>query len=249
MILVDSRIGSRELLNDIRHLGCDAELVEGLTTDFQFYGEGPTGAVLVGVERKSMASTDFIDSMRSNRLAGGQIGRAVDTYDYYYLIVEGIWRRGAEGMLEVGLPWYIPRGNVRYSEVIKFLNGIAMQSNIKLWRTFNESETAATLVDWHDQWQKPWDEHKTGRVVYAPAPNIIQPGKRSFFQREATPVQKWLYQLPGMGDKKTLELSEKFTCPGHIAELTESGWADLEGIAKTGAKKIWSWIHDSKYTG
>lgn len=246
MILIDSAVGSRELLSDIRHLGCDAELVSGLTTDFQWTGNGPAGTALIGVERKSMSSSDFIDSMRSNRLAGGQIGRAIDTYDYYYLIVEGFWRRAEGGLLEVGLPWYTPRGNVRYSEVTKFLNGIAMQSNIKLWRTINESETAATLVDWHDQWQKPWDEHKTGRVVYAPAPNVIQPGRRSFFQREATPVQKWLYQLPGMGDKKTLELAPQFECPAQIANLPEADWAAKDGIAKTGANKIWWWIHGTK---
>ena len=240
MILVDSAVGSRELLTGIRQLGCDAESVPNVATDFQWDGWGPSGRVLVGVERKTIS--DLLDSVRSHRLAGGQVGRALDCYDYYYLIVEGPWRRAEGGMLEIGFPWHQPKGQFRYAEVSHFLNRLRFLGNVFTWRTFGIDETVATLVDWHDQWQHPWSEHLDKRVIYAPAPIPPREGK-GIFQSEATPVQRWLYQLPGMGDKKTFDLSSYFSCPRRIVELGSHEWETLPGIGKTGARKVLEWIN------
>lgn len=241
MILVDHRVGSRELLTGIRQLGCDAETVTNLSSDFQWDGTSESGWSLVGCERKTI--TDLLDSIRSNRLGGGQIGRAIETYDVYYLIVEGPWRRAEGGMLEIGWPWHQPKGQFRYAEVSHFLNRLRVFGGVHVWRTFDEDETAATLVDLHNEWQQPYAERVGKRVIYAPAPIVPRAGK-GFFQPEATPVQKWLYQLPGMGDKKTFELAPHFANPSQIADCTI--WEDLPGIGKTGAKKIWDWIHHAR---
>ena len=240
MILVDSAVGSRELLTGIRQLGCDAEVVSGVATDFQFTGYGEKSEVLVGIERKTIS--DLLDSIRTHRLGGGQVGRALDCYDYYYLIVEGPWRRAEGGMLEIGWPWHQPKGQFRYAEVSHFLNRLSFLGGVHVWRTFDCDETVATLVNWHDQWQRPWSEHLDKRVIYAPAPIAPRQG-REIFQSEATPVQKWLYQLPGMGDKKTFDLAAAFSTPAEIAAQSESQWTALPGIGKTGAQKIWRWIH------
>ncbi|HEV2172467.1 MAG TPA: hypothetical protein VGR71_02820, partial [Nitrospira sp.] len=85
--MADAAVGSRELVHGIRQLGCDAETVAGLSTDFQFDGTYEIGHCLVGIERKAIE--DLLQSMRDNRLGGGQVGRAIDCYDYYYVIVEG----------------------------------------------------------------------------------------------------------------------------------------------------------------
>ena len=240
MILVDSRVGSRELLSGIRALGADAETVPDLTADFSWDGSGPNGAALIGVERKTI--TDLLDSIRTKRLGGGQIGRAVDTYDYYYLIVEGPWRRAEGGMLEIGWPWHQPKGSFRYAEVSHFLNRLRVFGGVHVWRTFDVDETIATLVDWHDEWQQSWDERCGKKVIYAPPP--IPPREGKFFQPEATPVQKWLYQLPGMGDKKTFDLAPHFRTPADIVHRIT--WDDLPGIGGTGATKIKEWIHGRK---
>lgn len=237
---MDSNVGSRELLTGIRQLGCDAEVVSGLSTDFQWTGNGDRGTTLIGVERKTIC--DLLDSIRSSRLAGGQVGRALECYDYYYLIVEGPWRRGEGGMLEIGWPWHQPKGQFRYAEVNHFLNRLSFLGGVLVWRTFDGDETIATLVNWHDQWQRPWSEHLDKRVIYAPAPIPPKQGK-GIFQSEATPVQKILYQLPGMGDKKTFDLAQYFKTPEDIVSMHVFEWEELPGIGKTGARKIWEWIH------
>lgn len=243
MILADAAVGSRELVHGIRQLGCDAETVAGLSTDFQFDGTYETGHCLIGIERKAIE--DLLQSMRDNRLGGGQVGRAIDCYDHYYLIVEGPWRRGEGGMLEIGWPWHQPRGNFRYAEVSHFLNRLRVMGGVNVWRTYDVDETIATLVDLHNEWQQPWSERLGKRVIYAPAPIPPREGK-GFFQPAATPVQKWLYQLPGMGDKKTFELAPRFTHPGQLVELGPAAWEDLPGVGPTGAKKIFDWIHHGK---
>lgn len=239
MILIDSAVGSRELLTGIRSLGCDAETVPNLSTDFQWTGEGQSGTVLVGVERKAIS--DLLQSIRSHRLAGGQIGRGLDTYDYYYLIVEGPWRRGEGGMLEVGWPWHEPKGQFRYAEVTHFLDRLRIFGGVYVWRVFDQDETVATLVDLYNEWQQSWEERLGKRVIYAPAP--IPPREGKFFQPKATPVQSWLYQLPGMGDKKTFELAPHFAAPRSIVDMQSHEWEQLSGIGSTGVKKIWQWIH------
>lgn len=238
MILVDHRTGSRELLTGIRQLGCDAETVVNLPTDFQWDGTAENGWALVGCERKTI--TDLLDSVRSGRLAGGQVGRAIDTYDFYYLIIEGPWRRAEGGGLEIGFPWHQPKGQFKYAEISHFLNRLRVFGGVHVWRTFDEDETVATLVDLHNEWQQPYAERVGKRVIYAPAPRPPREGK-GFFQSEATPVQKWLYQLPGMGDKKTFELAPRFARPADLVHFTS--WQDLPGIGGTGKKRIIDWIH------
>lgn len=237
MILVDSRVGSRELLSGIRALGGSADTVPELSADFMWDGSGPNGNALIGVERKTI--TDLLDSIRSKRLGGGQVGRAIECFDYYYLIVEGVWRRAEGGMLEIGWPWHEPKGQFRYAEISHFLNRLRVFGGCMVWRTFDEDETVATLVDLHDEWQQSWEERCGKKVIYAPAP--IPPRQGKFFQPAATPVQSWLYQLPGMGDKKTFELCDRFPTPAHIVK--QEDWEGLPGIGKTGANKIMDWIH------
>lgn len=242
MILCDAAVGSRELLTGIRSLGCDAEVVNGLSTDFQWTGEGQKSAVLVGVERKTIS--DLLESIRTHRLGGGQVGRALDCYDYYYLIVEGPWRRGEGGMLEIGWPWHEPKGQFRYAEVGHFLDRMRVFGGVLVWRTFDQDETVATLVDLYEEWQQSWEERLGKRVIYAPAPTPPRDGK--FFQSKATPVQSWLYQLPGMGDKKTFDLAPRFAAPRAIVDMQSHEWENLPGIGPTGVRKLWDWIHHGK---
>lgn len=240
MILVDERVGSRELLANFRSLGTDAELAGQLAADFQFMGYGEHGPVLVGFERKTI--TDLFDSMRSGRLAGHQIGAMLQTYEVCYLIVEGYWRRGRQsGLVEIRSgDWKTARGNIRYSEVVRFLASLRELGGLRVWRTADEEETSAYIVEEHAWWQKPWHEHWTNRTVYAASVGKKAGSRRpSLFRSEASLLEKWIVQLPGVQDRAT-DLARHFESPRDLATADLERWLGIKGlrIGKKSAQTI-----------
>lgn len=240
MILVDSRVGSRELLSTLRGFGVDADLGGSLDADFQFTGNGHDGPCLIGVERKTIQ--DLLNSMRDRRLAGQQLGRMISTFDVCYLIVEGVWRRGEDGMIEMlhhGY-WKSARGNHHYAESDRFLCSLEMLCDVKIWRTADERETCAAIADRYSWWQKQWEDHTSTRVIYAPGPERKTKGhKPLMFRHEATLLEKWLAQLPGIDDR-AIELAKYFRSPRDLANADVSRWMAIKGmrIGQTTAEKI-----------
>lgn len=246
MILVDERVGSRELLYSIRAIGGEAELAGQLDADFQFVGNGPQGPLLIGIERKTI--TDLIGSMRSGRLSGRQIGTMQQTYDICYLIIEGYWRRGRNGgMVEVRYgDWKTVRGQVRYSEVVRFLASLREIGGVHVWRTADEEETSAYLVEEHAWWQKQWSEHKVARTIYtAPVERKQKSHKPSLFRSEASLLEKWIVQLPGVQDR-AIDLAKHFSSPRDLADADVDRWLQIKGlrVGRKTAEKIVEAIND-----
>lgn len=243
MLLVDERVGSRELLQSIRKRGIQAELGGKLDADFQWTGSGPDGQVLVGVERKSIQ--DLLGSMRDRRLVGQQLGRMVAAHDICYLVVEGIWRRGREtGLVEVrNGRWETARGRFHYSEVGRFLCSLEELAGLRLWRTADAEETVAALADWYSWWQKPYSEHKSLDAIYAPAPVVPNWNRRGGRARtfevrqEATLLQKVCAQLPRI-DSRAIEVATYFSSVRDLAEADVDRWTGIRGIGKRTAEQI-----------
>jgi len=98
MILVDRRVGSKELLTPLQASGYDAEITELEYADIAFVGRGPNGSSLdIGVELKNL--NDLVQSLRSGRLAGHQLPGLRATYEHAWLVVEGQWRTNDAGMV------------------------------------------------------------------------------------------------------------------------------------------------------
>jgi len=97
---VDYRIGSKELLPHLLRLGANAQETSLDFGDFNFVGIDPftKEPTLVGIERKRVS--DFVSSMREDRL-GVQAAGMVELYPYRYLIIEEPFRAGLTGELEV----------------------------------------------------------------------------------------------------------------------------------------------------
>jgi ERCC4-type nuclease len=238
MVLVDSRVGSRELLATLRGFGVDADLADRLDADFQFTGNGEDGEVLAGIERKTIQ--DLLNSMRDRRLAGSQIKAMSKAYDIRYLIVEGYWRRGrSTGLVEIlNGHWGASRGAHRYAEVDRFLCSLEELAGIRVWRTGDEEETCAAVADRYQWWQKPWSDHTSMRVVYAPEPERKR-GRARLFSGETTLVEKWIAQLPGV-DGRAIELAKYFASGLDLAEADVDRWMTITGlrIGEKTAKKI-----------
>lgn|ERR1041385_1858070 len=232
----------------MRGFGVDCELAHLDSADYQFTGNGPDGLVLIGAERKSVNSSDLLQSIRLRRLAGEQIGKMLKTYDISYLIVEGSWRRGhGTGMLEVWTTggWRQPRGNFKYAEVDNFLTDIGETAkglngeNVRLWRTFDEYETCAAVADRYLWWQKDWDSHKLGKTIYAPEPTRLakRGHKPSMFLHQPTLLEKWMCQLPGI-DSKALTFSKHFSSAGDMATADADRWQKIKGVGKKTATAV-----------
>lgn len=257
MLLVDSRVGSKELLTQLRGFGVDARLVSELDSDFEFIGNDRTGIINIGVERKTVQ--DLINSMRSRRLAGLQIGRMQLTYARVYLVVEGIWRRGESGLLEQQrwdirckkYAWFPVRGNVHYSEVTRFLCSLEELGGVRVCRTANERETCAVIADRYMWWQKPYNAHKTGMTLYA---NELRLSRRerqkTMFGYKPNLMQRWAAQLTGV-DNKAWEIGKGKKCkrrgnekPGvfssgrEMANASVEDWMRVKGIGKKTAENI-----------
>lgn len=254
MILIDERVGSKELLDDIRKYGVDADICGQLASDFQFCGNGPDGAVLCGFERKELQ--DLVSSMREKRLAGSQAKPMIDTYDRRYIIVEGIWRRGPDTGLVETLQWdnngqnkrrmWKPiRGNVRFAEVSRFLSSMREFGDFIVWRTSSIEETASYVAEEYYWWSKEWDEHKTHRSLYAPqGSKPISTGHKpaTLWRTESPLMEKWLAQLPGI-DSRAEEIMRAFKAAGKTRTVdmvlsNVSFWESIKGIGHTTAKRI-----------
>jgi len=96
---LDYRTGSGELEKLFLPYGIKVNRTKLEFGDLAFEGRGPHGACSIVIERKRI--TDLIQSMESRRLSGHQLPGMAERYDYCYLIVEGIWRPGQNGELEI----------------------------------------------------------------------------------------------------------------------------------------------------
>jgi ERCC4-type nuclease len=254
MILVDSRTGSKEFLQRLRSMGCDAELTTLDAGDFAFTGQGDPSwcaSPFIGIERKTLQ--DLVNSMRTKRLAGQQHVRMSRIYDEAYLLVEGLWRRNREtGMLETrnGNAWQAMKGRVGYSEVDSFLCSAESIGGMKVCRTSDEYETAVCLVDRYRWWQKPWGDHQSFSTIYAPEPEVNEPHKGTkprgmFMRREATLGEKIAAQLPGV-DTKARDVAASFVSVRAMMTANEKEWMNVPGIGKIGAKRIVSEIEGER---
>ena len=240
MILVESSVGSRELLSRIRAYGADADLCPHIKADFQFTGNGQDGPLLCGVERKAIQ--DLLNSMRDKRLAGSQIGPMLMTYDVRYMVVEGLWRRGRDtGLLEVrNGTWHTARGNFRYSEVARFLASLRELADIRVWRTADAEETAAWLAEeWH-WWQKEWTEHRTDKTLYMPEPGERRHSTRArMFRHDVSLCEYWIARLPHV-DSRARDLAKYFVSARDMADASEERWMAIQGqrIGRKTAKDI-----------
>mgnify|MGYP001559378615 CR=1 FL=1 len=249
MVLVDARVGSRELLQGLRGLGIDAELGGNLSADFQFSGCGPAPAstVLIGIERKTIQ--DLLNSIRTRRFEGQQLSPMLDCYDCCYLVVEGAWRRGkGTGLIEIPRgrgEWGAPRGSFHYAEVSHFLIRLEEFAGVRVRRTYDEDETCAAIADLYTEWAAPYEERlRKLQRIYAPPPDfpIRKDGKRvrAFAVQQAPSLAaKWIAQLPGV-DSRAVELAERFRSARDVANADVEDWLSIKGlrVGRKSAEKI-----------
>lgn len=246
MIQIDTRAGSNALIPYFRPYDVEIQPTVLEFGDLAFSGEGKECGVAVGIEHKS--PHDLVNSMRSNRLSGHQLPGLMDMYDYVFLCVEGPWRCGGRGELEVlaGKGW-VPMSTggsrpILYREVSSYLTTLELKCGVDVIRTVNAQETAAWVVGLYHWFQKPWGKHDAWEAIYKPDIGDNQRSRRgSLVRRVVGPVGLVAADFPGVS-KKAWEFEKVFRTVEDMVNADTKRLQKVEGVGKKGAELIWKWL-------
>jgi ERCC4-type nuclease len=262
MINIDPRRGSGELAPyfkpyDVPVQLTQLELSNGDGTseslgDMAFFGNGvdadgePTG-VAVGIERKRVG--DLVQSMRSNRLSGHQLNGLCRHYAFVFILVEGLWRCGKGGVIEVpyrGTWKAMSNGGkyVLYREVDNYLTTLKLKAateagnNLIVDYTGSATETAAHVVNLY-KWfnDKSWDQHRSHETIYAPF-EPKRSGHKPTSRRSVGVTERMAAQIPGVG-RGAKEIADYYGSPLSMTCGSADNWMaiETEQVLKDGTKR------------
>lgn len=246
-ISIDYRTGSKELAPTFLSYGIQPQIRHLDFGDLEWEGNGPRGRCAIVVERKRIE--DLVQSMQSKRLSGHQLPGMAANYDYCYLMVEGVWRPGPEGQLQIGRGsfesestfggrWLPSRERgLLYRSVDNYLASLELMAGVIYRRTMGPLETVATVIDLFRWWEKPWADHRAHLGVYAPAVATRGKGRLTLAPRKVSVAEKIAMQLPGLDTKAQL-VAEHFRTARNMANANESEWKAIKGVGKVTAREV-----------
>lgn len=237
MLLVDDRIGSKDLLTPLQRLGVPCELQHLDFADFAFIGRGIQGAdVFIGVELKE--TRDLISSMRSSRFAGHQLPGLITNYDRAWLLTEGIWRTGDEGVLEIMQGGWktvsLGRQPIMTADLDSWILTQVIRGGIAHHHAATRRDTLRFLSTLYHWWtDKTLEEHRSHQAIYLPPPDRASLVEPSAFVKGII----GLVQDVGWTRAQAIETA----CGGSVRKLSTMSAKELQGIpgvGKTIAQKI-----------
>lgn len=234
MMYVDRRAGSGELFLPLQSAGLACELTTLDYGDCAFVGNGSAGEILIGIERKTVR--DLLQSMQTGRLSGHQLPGLVEQYAYRWLLVEGPYRCGKDGRIEI--PWRTGWEPVRlmYSAVEAYLLTLTLRGGLHVQRTFGIQESAQWLAALYHWWTaKDWQAHRSHLALHQPADAAIW--------SRPTLVQRMAAQLPGI-DEKAKPVGEHFKTVAAMVAAEETQWRTIPGIGKVTAARVRAAMRD-----
>jgi ERCC4-type nuclease len=259
------------LIVDLFETGMDRKLLEAGASvddvtvqkldfgDLIFSGQGPDGVCVVGFERKKLS--DLVTSMLTRRLSGHQLSGMWRSFDFAFLVTEGIWRRGDGGCVEypVGQGRWRPlygqhnRRAVSYDQLSAYLQTLAMKFRspetgepLRVIRTAGMKETAQEYLAWHRWFQTPWDKHHSDDQLYIPEV-AADGGSNQMCRRVGTTVSRKRRRVTfavkaagicGGVDRKAYDAAGFFKSGKAVANATVKEWMRVPGVGKKTAEAI-----------
>lgn len=235
MILVDSRIGSVELLPHIKRLGVPTEKASLPFGDIAFEGQGREGTIAVGVERKTLH--DMLNCIDDARYNGHQRLGMAEYYQVNFLLIEGLWKpHDPHGTLmegfKGGTSWAECRyrsSRVMYAKLRRYLFSVSL-SGVHVLYTRDLVQTAFDICEcWH-YFQKPWRSHTS----------LLEMQKLNLPTLNGKPslVRKWAADIDGIGVKHSQDAEQLFRKPVALANSEETDWLRIPGIGVKSAQSI-----------
>jgi ERCC4-type nuclease len=233
MITIDRRQGSGDLL---RHFpagrGSLGDLEFG---DFSFIGKGPQGVpVFIGVERKTLA--DLISSASSGRLQGHQLPGMLSSYNYCYLVLEGVWTVKDGDLQHWRRGKWSRVGGMSARGLHSLLNTLSTIAGFQVVRTDNPQNTVSWLLDLADWWGKPYDRHR-GHLGFQVEP------RPSTLLSKPNLVRRVAKELPGVGWERSKAVADHFGSVWHMVTSNQDEWRTIPGIGKTMSASIVDALH------
>lgn len=258
-IVLDRRSGSIDLEPEFRRRGATVHVDTLYGGDVAFMGNGPGGEHLILFERKRIG--DMISSMREGRLSGEQLEKIQSAFRAW-VIVEGIWREGDDGLLEVlaGRGQWVPyhsytkmaRG-VMARELTHYLQTLREFAAIQIMETSTAKETVTFVLDqWH-WWNKcGYNEHTAHHGLYIKDIRL-GPGDKADLLNTALvrrsnkprPLIKYLCQTDGIGVPTAKLIAQHYASLDElISEGLDSAIARFKklkvGVGETTLVKLFS---------
>lgn len=230
VILVDRRVGSVELAPYLRNLGMTVQIETLSAGDVCFEGKGPEGNIMVGVERKR--TNDILSCIDDGRFSGFQQPGMMEDYHRRLLIVEGLWKPSATGLiLEYKAGTWIPIGGRRvlYDKLFGFLLSVQQVAGTVYVRSGDIQETAYQIKVIYQWFQKEWGNHTS----MSQPQNIIVPSfEKPSFER------KFACLIDGIGVKRSKEVVDHFKNVPNMVHAEEQDWMKISRIGVPTAIKI-----------
>lgn len=264
MILVDSRIGSKDLRRPLRARGLDAHLGKIEHGDVEFCGQLEGKTRTVGVEIKTL--TDLLGCLASKRYVAGQLPGMLEDYSDVYLIVEGVMREATDGVLEVASvftgrnrncmianfrAWGSQRGRrnawkraMMATDLLSYLTSVE-GAGVRIRMTLDRAGTVACLTSLYKWWQKP--KHNTLRAFYSgdKALSARKLSKRSPLIHVSRPTQQQEFYagIPGVSWVRSQAVAQAFPLPRDLTAASLSDFLALPGFGKVLANRVYEFLH------
>ena len=230
MILVDSRVGSKELVTPLKRLSLPAEEVTLEFGDVAFEGRGEQGRpVSIGIEFKQI--DELIQSLRTGRLAGHQLmgmrGGETPLYDWAWLVVEGEWKADRAGQVLIQNKrgrWKPAHGQMTVGELDKQLLTLELRGGLHIVHTKNRQRTLRFLAHLYRWWTDcDLDTHKSHLTIYH-SPTLVP----------ISDFRRVISGLPDVGLRFSLAAQKKFGSIRRAVNAHTRDWAALETVDDRG---------------
>lgn len=244
MILIDNRVGSKELLPYIQRIGGSykADLASLEFGDACFEGNGPNGKILIGIERKTMG--DMLNCIDDARYSGHQIPGMMSMYNQSLLMVEGVWKPDKDtGYLMECVamlswrPFRYRQQMTRYSKLFRYLLSVQL-SGVSVIITRDIEQTAYNITECYGYFNKKWEDHTS----------LLEIQKLNIPTLRAKPplVQRWAAALEGVGVKHSAEAKKIFKTGMDLARGSEEDWMQISGVGPKLSRSIIKQIHETE---
>jgi ERCC4-type nuclease len=149
-----------------------------------------------------------------------------------YLVVQGEWKRGAEGELRVrhrghwaDVPW--GRRVWMYSALEHWLATMEEQGGVRVARCRDTAESASWIKTRATWWAKEWEKHDGLNTFHtAPLPSLVRPGI----------TRRMAKEIPGIHWEISDRVARHFGTPRVMANATTEEWMKIAGIGREKAR-------------
>lgn len=235
MLLVDERIGSKDLAEPLRAMGLPVETTTLAFSDVCFNGRGDNDVpVFIGIELKKLP--DLVSSLRTGRLSGHQTPGLVGKDGAFiraWLLIEGHWRTNSSGIVTVEkfnprkrrTEWVPLHGNMTTAEMEKRVHTLELMCGLHTRYTNTRNDTLHFIANLYRWWSDESMDRHTSHLTPHTAHGFLP----------LSDFRQTVMRFPSIGLKASKAVEDYFggnllqACAASVDE-----WAEVVTFTKEG---------------